>query len=178
MIYLKKFEELVTNNRNIDFTRISDDRYEFTTDDLTYVVDFTNAFINEYKSCWSRQYDIKGNKEIGYHQSNRNPYKIISTVTEITKDFLEEKDVEVLMILHVLMEREVCSIDKLNKRAKINYQYLKSIDNYQLRYFNLPSSIHQNESVSTNCIMFKSGVDISPIIEKWNKYRNHFEVVP
>lgn len=178
MRYLKSFfEELNLNKRNITFHKISDDSYEFTTDELTYRVDFIPSFIKEYKSCWSRQYDLKTNREIGFHQSNKNPYNILSTVTEITENFLEEKNVEVLIIMHALMENEVCSIDKLNKRAKINYQYLKSIDGYQFRYFNLPFFKGWEKSVSTNCIMFKPEVDINPIIESWNKYNTHFEVI-
>ncbi len=181
MKYLKSFfEELNLSNRNITFDKIKEDSYEFITDDLTYRVDFKPlhpSFTKLYKSCWSRQYDLKTNKEIGFHQSNKNPFKILSTVTEITKNFLEEKDVEVLIIMHTLMKDEVCTIDKLNKRAKINYQYLKSISGYQFRYFNEPFFSGWEKSVCTNCIMFKSGVNIEPIIEIWNKYKTQFEVI-
>lgn len=176
MRYLKYFEEIELTNRNKSFNKISDNSYEFTTDELTYKVDFIPSFTKKYKSCWSRQYDLKTNREIGFHQSNKNPYNILSTVTEITKDFLKEKDVEVLIIMHTLMENENCPIDKLNKRAKINYQYLKAIDEYQIKYFN-QASYSGSVSVCTNCIMFKSGVDIDPIIEQWNKFKPHFEVI-
>ena len=178
MKYLKSFfEELDLSNRNITFDKIKEGSYEFTTDDLTYRVDFIPYLTEEYKSCWARQYDLKTNKEIGFYQSNKNPFKILSTVTEITKDFLEEKDVEVLIIMHALMENEVCPIDKLNKRARINYQYLKSISGYQFRYFNEPFFTGWEKSVSTNCIMFKPGVNIEPIIKLWSKYKTQFEVI-
>jgi hypothetical protein len=178
MKYLKSFfEELDLSNRNITFDKIKEDSYEFTTDELTYKVDFIPSFTKEYKSCWSRQYDLKANREIGFHQSNKNPFKILSTVTEITKDFLKEKDVEVLIIMHTLMENENCPIDKLNKRAKINYQYLKAIDEYQIKYFNQPFFLSGDKSVCTNCIMFKKEIDINPIIEMWNRFKPHFEVI-
>ncbi len=176
MKYMKYFEEIELSARNKPFNKISDKRYEFTTDELTYIVDFIPSFIKQYKSCWSRQYDLKTNREIEFHQSNKNPYNILSTVTEITENFLKEKNVEVLIITHTLMNSEECPIDKLNKRARVNYQYLKSIDGYQIRYFN-QELFSGNGSVSTNCIMFKPGIDINPIIETWNKFRPHFEVI-
>ena len=75
MKYLKSFfEELDLSNRNITFDKIKEDSYEFTTDELTYKVDFIPSFTKEYKSCWSRQYDLKANREIGFHQSNKNPH--------------------------------------------------------------------------------------------------------
>lgn len=176
MRHLKYFEEIELTNRKNPFNKISDNSYEFTTDELTYKVDFIQSFTKEYKSCWSRQYDLKTNREIGFHQSNKNPYNILSTVTEITENFLKEKNVEVLIIMHTLMESENCPIDKLNKRSRINYQYLKSIDGYQIRYFNQPL-YSGGGSVCTNCIIFKTGIDIDPIIEVWNKFKPHFEVI-
>jgi hypothetical protein len=103
MKYLRHFEELQVRNRKIKFDKISENIYEFTTDGSTYIVDFIPSFTKNYKSCWARQYDLKSNKNIAFHQSNKNPYNIISTLTEITEDFLREKDVEILIIMHTLM---------------------------------------------------------------------------
>jgi len=174
--FLKTFEELDFKVSNIKFNRIKDRLYRFTTDGLTYDVIFTPSFADNYKSAWSRLYDISSNTEIDFFQSNKNPLKIVSAVNIITESFLKEKDVEVMIIIHVLMENEKCPIDKLNKRAKINYEYLRKIPNYNLRYFNQPYFVNGDECITTNCIMYRDGVDISPIIDSWNKYRKHYEV--
>ena len=44
MRYLKYFEEIELTNRNKSFNKISDNSYEFTTDELTYKVDFIPSF--------------------------------------------------------------------------------------------------------------------------------------
>lgn len=104
MIYLKYFEELELTNRKIQYEKINDTVYQFTTDELIYQVAFTPSLTKKYKSCWERGYDLLHNQDIDYYQANKNPYNILSTVTEITKNFLQEKNVEVLIVLHMLMK--------------------------------------------------------------------------
>lgn len=166
MKFIKTYEELTFTQNDTTFKRIGDTKYTTIVDDIEYKVSFDKAFIDYYNSCWTREYDIK-NKDIGFSQVNKNPLKIVNAITNVTKDFLKEKSVEVLIIQHVNMKGEN-NIKGINKRAKINSYYLKQLDGYNVQYLDMISS-YSNNSVSTMCLLYKHGIDINPIITYWSK---------
>lgn len=74
MIYLKYFEELELTNRKIQYEKINDTVYQFTTDELIYQVAFTPSLTKKYKSCWERGYDLLHNQDIDYYKFYLNFY--------------------------------------------------------------------------------------------------------
>jgi hypothetical protein len=164
----KYFEELDFSRKNIDFTIVDSSDgfvdYLFEVDDITYDVGFDKEFDN----FWTRSYENSEHTELDHSQSNKNPLKIVSAVTNVTEDFIKKYNPDAIIIYHVKMKNEKCPVDKLNKRAKINYYYLKDIKGYNLVYYNQLGIT--GEVKTTNCILYKKGVDISPITEKqWKR---------
>ena len=62
---------------------------------------------------------------------------IISTITDITHDFIRKVNPNAIIIHHIPMRRETEETKKLNYRALLNYQYLKHIPGYELIYYNM-----------------------------------------
>ncbi len=173
MKYLKKYykynEELTFTKSVSTFKRVDKSnsvKYTTNVDRIKYSVHIDKAFTSLYKSTWTRSYDDVSNTDFGYSQVNKNPLNIINAITNITEDFLVYKNVDVLIIQHVNMDNENSIIDCINKRAKINYKYLKDIKNYNIIYFNM---IAQKISLATTCLLYRCDIDISPIIEHYNK---------
>jgi hypothetical protein len=164
----KYFEELDFSRKDSDFTMVdsSDDLvdYLFEVDDITYEVQFDRIMKTvEFDNLWTRSYENAEHNKWYTSQSNKNPLRIINTVTNITEDFIEKYNPDAIIMYHTNMKNETCPVDKLNKRAKINYYYLKDIKGYNLVYYN---QIRGNEVRTTNCILYKEGVDISHIPKK------------
>jgi hypothetical protein len=69
------------------------------------------------------------------------------------------------------MRDEEPKIDKLNKRARINYHYLKDISGYDLLYYNQMSSDNFsaggiNHVRTTNAILYKKGIDTDSMVSR------------
>lgn len=166
MKYLKLYEELDFRRGNSSFRRKkrhSDAFVEYlsTVDGIKYEISFERQFGN----FWTRDYENAEHVGFDYSQTNKNPLKIISAVTDVTEDFIKKYNPDAIIIHHINMKNEICETDKLNKRAKINYYYLKDIKGYNLVYYNQLTGNNQ-EVRTTNCILYKKGIDISPIRKK------------
>jgi hypothetical protein len=170
----KYFEELDFSRKNSDFTMVdsSDNFVEYLSlvDDITYQI----LFEREFDDFWTRSYENAEHDKWYTSQTNKNPLRIVNAVTNITEDFIEKYNPDAIIMHHMNMKNEMCSIDKLNKRAKINYYYLKDIKGYNLVYYNQIGIFDQLRT--TNCILHKKGIDISHIPKKlsstfWNNCR-------
>ncbi len=177
MKYIKDWnrhnEELTFTKSDYPFERIEDeydeDEVTYTTevDGTKYKITFVKVFIKFYNNAWSRSYDDISNTDVSFSQTNKNPLNIINAITCITEDFLKYYDVGVLLIQHMNMNNEIVT-DKINKRARINYNYLNNITGYKLKYFNMIANI---QSLTTNCLLYKDDVDVTPIV-------NYFDSLP
>ena len=168
MKYIKLFE-LFENPKKIEFTfkKINDNQYGyyFDIEDKRFGV-----YFDVFNGMWERNYfRIKKNDEETPYSRYEKPYgianKIISSVTYITEKFFKKFKPTILKIVHIPMENEN-NLDgtRLNKRAFINYQYLKNLPiiksgKYELRYYN-------RSRIDTYTNEKKYGVSICLIIIK------------
>ncbi len=147
MKYLKLFEEY-----NVSYTKkISNGRiyYYFTLDELKYRVEFRHYI---FDNTYAREYEVMDNvRMFSYNLVNKNPYSIVETVSNITKDFINEYKPNAIKIYHVSEIGRTQKNNELNSRAKLNYRYLKNIKGYKLNYFK------SNCSSSTILIISKIG---------------------
>ena len=127
MKYIKIFETF----NEIEFVKSHEDKYSviysFNLENDTYDVRFSKNPNNVYE----RNYNARKNIEL--ELVNKNPYLIIKTVTNITKNFLDEYSPDILVISHVSDKNSVKN--ELNMRAKLNYRFLKNINGFKFNYF-------------------------------------------
>lgn len=182
---LSRVNYLEILNEELTFTRIKhpfeivklDSReatYTTVVDGIKYNIEFDKAFLDIYDNAWARGYDVFGNKE-DYLQTNKNPLNIINAITCITEDFLNRNNVDVLVIQHINMDNEVVT-DKINKRANINFKYLKDISGYKTKYFNV---VYDVKSLQSICLLYRNDIDINLIIDYFNTLPGkHIEILP
>ena len=163
MKYIKLFE-LFENPKKVEFTfkKINDNQYGyyFNVKNIHFGVYFSGI-----NGLWDRFY-FRIKKPIGDNTKTFDmANKIISSVTYITNDFIKKYNPTILEIAHIPMENED-NLDgtSLNKRAFINYQYLKNLPiiksgKYELRYYN-------KSKIDTYTNEKKYGVSICLIIIK------------
>jgi len=160
MRYLKLFkvfstQEKISEDYNIDFTEIKSKNdsiaYTVTVDGNDFLVIFSRVIDNVYSRSYKRT-NVKGES---YSAINANPYKIIETITEITKDFIKKHAPSAIIISHIPTIKDK---EKINKRAKLSYRYLKNIDDYKLNYFN-------DGTYFNTCILSKINFNIKNLID-------------
>lgn len=118
--------------------------YYFTLNGINFGV----YFDLDHHGNWERNYfriKKKDNDSAENYAFNiKEPYgianKIISSVTYITNEFIKMIKPTILIIKHIPMTKDYSS-NRLNKRASINYQYLKNLPiikkgQYELKYYN------------------------------------------
>jgi hypothetical protein len=146
MLFLKCFEHFT--EKEVDFKLVinkPDNKiYNLAIDDIIYYVEFS---LYE-KNIWLREYDTKKGE---LEQVNKNPFNIVSGITQVTKDFIKNNNPNAIFIQHIPMNNENQYKPQLNKRAKINYNYLKNISGYKLEYYNQLTS----GQLTTVCYMVK-----------------------
>jgi len=140
MKYIKLFELFETPQKvEFQFKKLSNNQYGyyFTLKDIEFGI-----YFDKFNGIWDRSY-FRINTPVGkslksYDMAN----KIVSSVTYITNEFFKKFKPTILGIIHIPMENEN-NLDgtKLNKRAFINYKYLKNLPiiksgKYELRYYN------------------------------------------
>lgn len=159
--FKKYFEELDFSRNHSDFTMV--DSYDSLAEYLSMVdeIEYQIVFEKKFDNFWTRDYENAEHIGSGYSQTNKNPLKIVSAVTNVTEDFIKKYNPDAIIIYHINMINEICEIDKLNKRAKINYYYLKDIKEYNLVYYNQLTGNNNDRVRTTNCILYKKGIDIS-----------------
>ena len=156
MKYIKLFEAFDLSEK-VNFTVNNYENlieYLFNIDNYKFRVSFK---LEDDDITWERSYKVI-NYGQGYQTFNSKDNmakKIISAVNYITNDFINQNKPDIVYINHILMEykdesgkllkKEVMLSNKLNKRARINYQYLKNLDcikngEYGLKYFNFINS--------------------------------------
>jgi len=156
MKYIKLFEAFDLPEK-INFKSIKsvdNIEYDFNIDNYEFRVSFK---LDDDDITWERSYKVINYGE-GYQtfdSKDNMAKKIVSAVNYITNDFINQNKPDIVYINHILMEykdengkllkKEVMSSNNLNKRARINYQYLKNLDcikndKYGLKYFNFINS--------------------------------------
>lgn len=159
MKHLKRINELFdSSSLEYKLALEKDDYYvyEFEIDDYMVECDFSNLS----EEIWEREYNINGR----YDLQVNNPYKIVSTVTDITINFINLVKPDAILIKHLPMDVENVKDGKKNKRATINYQYLSKRlpKEYKLHY--------ENEGRKTYCVIYNNNFDIS----KFKEYKFRF----
>lgn len=141
MNYLKTFNEineLVTTLNTYSWQKEEEklnDRtilsvlYTFTTDNNeNYEVLFRNYSSISYGAKekpykWYRNFFTK---EKSYSMTDTHDvYKVLSTISKITADFLNNYDVDILTIEHIPTNREDINRNISNKRARVNKLFLQ-----------------------------------------------------
>lgn len=161
MKYLKLYELFSDKHIPFTLTGISDNfcKYSFVADDDKYDCIFSFSKTVRY---WERfYYNSSRSDSMPYDEVNKNPYNIVSTITNITIDFLNRFNPNILTIDHIYMDNEKFQKEKLNKRANINYQYLKNyLTGYKIDYYNIFGS--------TICLIYKEGFDYTNVLKSIN----------
>ena len=172
MNYIKMFEDFNLPEK-VDFT--SQDLgnliiYYFNIDDYKFRVSF--KLDEDDDITWERTYKVT-NYGKGYQTFNSKDNmakKIVSAVTYITNEFIIKYKPYIIYIHHILMEykdvngkvfkHEKIVSNKLNKRARINYEYFKTLNcikngEYIIRYFNVIQSVFGY----TSCYIYKKELE-------------------
>jgi hypothetical protein len=143
--------------------------YSFKTDKYIYDVIF-----EKFKDGWQAEHKI-GNPYTyaKLKLTSDNVFKITSTVMHITQKFLEEKTPNYLVILYVGTPDETedpnnkdITKEKINKRARLQSNYLKKIEGYTPKYYfriNPHQGTNNRGNVETCCIFYRNGYDITDI---------------
>lgn len=171
MKYIKLFEAFDLPGK-VNFTVNNYDnliKYKFNIDNYQFSVNFK---LDDDDITWERTYTVNnfGYSYRTFNSKENMAKKIVSAVNYITNDFIKKYKPDIIYINHILMEykddsgkllkREVMSSNKLNKRARINYQYIKNIDcikngEYDLKYFNFI----QNSNGYTACYIYNKKLE-------------------
>jgi hypothetical protein len=162
MLFLKCFEHFTEKEVEIKLVinKLDNKIYNLVIDDIIYYVEFSLYENN----IWLREYDTKKGE---LEQVNKNPFNIVSGITQVTKDFIKNNNPNALFIPHIPMNNENQYKPQLNKRAKINYNYLKGIVGYKLEYYNELIS----GQLTTACYMVKPAfAEIYPFSEFAKQY--------
>lgn len=180
--YLRLFEELNFGLTPINFTKkVDSDRVEyfFNFEGFDWHVIFNHI---GKSNKWTRDYDVDSKNykssfdySSGFIQVGKNALKIISIISYITKKFIEEYSPECITIWHMNMKGEKCLISNMNKRSKINFNFLsKNITGYTFNYY---SGIGYNKesSNSTFAVICKKGFE-EKYLDFFNNSNNHKKI--
>lgn len=150
MKYLKLFEE-------IDFTLFKNKNvylYNLTIEDIPFYVRFLSTIKNK---VYIRRYN-KDSPEDSFETGYGKKDAILSAITEITKQFIKDVKPNCIVIPHIAMSFESGDLDVPNKRAKMNYEYLKNIPSYNIEYYNALYKTNRGiEKTETYCFLSKEG---------------------
>jgi len=97
-----------------------------------------------------------------------NTLRLMQIISNIVITFIEEEKPNIVVFNHRDMDNEIEKpTDRLNKRASIIYKYIKDRipAGYELTYWYNNYYQDPTDSASTSCIIYRQGVDISPLIE-------------
>lgn len=140
MKYLKSF------NESVDYSIVENKpgyiQYNFEIENYHFECGFNMRISMDDGDLWVRNYKTveKNNKIL-----NLNPFKILSTLANITKDFLIKINPALLHIEHINTKEEddYYMGKSLNKRANANYRYLKNIipDDYTIEYYGVGNTV-------------------------------------
>lgn len=185
MKYLKSFQE---SNlfRNIDieikhseYTKLFGGKPCFIYDNVFYIGDYKiSAFFQEMHSPikhWegAHGYYEKDGSELIDRELNlsyTNTLNLIQVISNLSIDFLKNKQPDILVFNHRDMDNETDTElfkNKINKRAKIIYSSIKDKipSGYILSYWYNDYYQDENDSASTSCIIYKQNADISALIK-------------
>lgn len=150
----------------LDSTEEDEIIYTFNTGNYIYDVIFT-----KHKDGWEAEHKI-GNP-FTYARlklTNDNVYGITSTVIHITKEFITDYNPNYLLILYIgtpdedSKDYDESKIKKINKRARLQSNYLKQIEGYTAKYYyriNNHSSSKTRGNIETLCVFYKNGYDLT-----------------
>jgi len=161
-------EETVDENKYVIFS--------FKTDKYLYDVIFEKWF-----DGWSAEHKI-GNP-FTYSKlklTYDNVFKITSTVMCITKEFIDRNKPNFLIInyvgtpgeslVNIEGEKTKKDINKINKRARLQRNYLRQIDGYTPKYYYRANP--ENGTLSTCCLFYKNGYNITDMEKRiYNEYK-------
>jgi len=134
MIWLKLFEDF--SNKDFSWQMEKQDQvyvYYFKVAGNSFYLTFTPS--KKLPNVWLRKY---GEETDRYENifSGKTALRIFPMLAEITEDFIKQEYPDMIVIPHVSLPNEKGILNTLNKRAKYNYQHLKTIKGYHLQYFN------------------------------------------
>lgn len=165
MKYLKLFEEIDFTLDKNKFVYI----YRFNVDELKFYVRFLASVKNKVYILRYNEDTEEDKFRTGYGKKE----KILSSVTEIIKKFIEEAKPNCIVIPNIAMSFEEGELEGLNKRAQMNYEYLKNISGYYLEYYNTLYNYGNIQKTLTYCFLIKEGYkpDINLLMPLNSNYR-------
>jgi hypothetical protein len=165
MKYLKLFEE-------IDFT-LDKNKFVYLYNTTIQNIPFYVRFLATIKNnVYIRRYG-KDSTEEEFKTGYGKKEAILSGITEITLHFIEDVNPNCIVIPHMSMIFEEGKLEGLNKRAKMNYEYLKNISGYHLEYYNSIYLSNKVEKTLTYCFIIKDGYtpDINLLMPSNREYK-------
>ena len=168
MKYLKLFEEIDFTLDKNKFVHI----YRFNVDELKFYARFLASVKNKVYVLRYNE-DTEGDKfKTGYGKKD----KILYSVTEIIKQFISDTKPNCIVIPNIAMSFEEGELEGLNKRAQMNYEYLKNIPGYYLEYYNNLYKSGIFEKTLTYCFLIKDGYtpDINLLMPLNSNYKKVF----
>lgn len=134
--------------------------YTTNIDSIEYYI----TFDQRGKNIWFLEYTSLS----GYKQVNKNPYKILSGITCIVNDFINNNNPDIILTSPMYMNNENFIKGKLNKRGRMFSQYFKHINGYKLVF------LQENSLRKLMGLLIKNGVDEQ---EYFNKYLSSFHKI-
>ena len=180
-MYIKLFEEINFNSNKVNYKKYVDKStlyiYDFILDNLEFRVQFLNVSgdLNN-QNTWVRSYSSKKSSgKYNYELVNKKPIEILSSIQYITEIFIKEVNPNCVIIEHINNKDEDIKKGEMNKRSRVNYNFIKKIPNYNLKYMSLLDPIlheYDDTSYGTVAVLSKDGFDDI----KKGKYKNCFDL--
>lgn len=171
MLYIKTYEELTFEPKSVEWQKEKTSwgyQYSFEIDERPMSVTFDQVLEERFPSMYEREFKSGYNFDLLAIGAN----KVLSIVTAATYDFLKDNNPECIIIHHINVDREKTSFEKLNKRAKGSFNFLKDIKKYcpeyNLKYFS-QKYINSSGSVVTICFIYKNSFDPYKVIEHFDR---------
>ena len=136
---IKRLSEIGEGNlKSYDFKKINHNDYIFQTDDQRYIVEFGTAFFSSFV-YWIAYKRISGSYSEDLNDNNQ--YRIMSTIVNIVKDFVEKND-PISIIFSGTKTKEQLKNGKVIDDQRRNKMYSAYIakhitSDYELKYLNM-----------------------------------------
>lgn len=189
MKYFKTLEELTfSTDKYTEFKMISKTsnkyEYEFIYDDIEFEVNFCKNIVSrnittkEEYIMWDRQYDKKGtNLWTSFSTLKSNAFAIMQYVTNITKDFIEKENPNSIIIKHLYLSDEDRT-KLINKRQKLNIEYLKNLTNeYNIITFAIAGMSFINNEYDFSVTLLYKNIDIENVKKYCSRTNVHISKI-
>lgn len=147
MKFIKRINELFDSEPyKLELVEQSDEywKYLFKTDKYEYIVEFKYTELG-----WDAQHsrnNYSGFLSAHYELTYDNTLKVTQTIISALKDFLDKKNPESVILEYIPTKDDKSkknvnnkyvdvSYNRMNKRSRLQYNYLQNLDGYKIKYY-------------------------------------------